>query len=693
MNPDRLCMGCMEASDGAPFCPHCGRSASAPAASPLHLDPRTVLQNQYVVGRVLGHGGFGVTYLGWDLNLARRLAIKEYLPHGIATRTFGTKSVTVFSGQNERDFEWGLEKFLEEARVLARFQNHPGIVSVLNFFRENGTAYLVMEYLSGSTLQEFLARKGGFISFDWAVRIMMPVMDALREVHKAGVLHRDVSPDNVYISDTGQVKVLDFGAARYALSQQSRNLSVILKEGYAPEEQYRTRGNQGPWTDVYAVAATLYRAVTGVVPQPALDRLENDEVVPPSALGFQVAPEREATLMKALAVRGANRYQSMEDFQAAISGPAQAAAAGVTVAPAPLPQTRAVDTAKTRIIPQPQPQPEPPPPAPVVTPPAPLPAPRPRPSLKWLAAIAAVVLVVAATGVYATLKSFRQKAPDQAAIVPPVPTPAPTVIPASAPTPAPTEAATVVPTQPPARKYRSPAANTQQNAWNPVPVREPQQAPFTIPQVAEIVYFRTDPPVIAPGQSTSLTWAVRNAVVVFITGLGRVPAQGSARVSPGGNMTYMLTASDSTGRRQTASAEVQIQRTPAVVNASPMYRAPQIAPAFSMYVEHDHGGGGAAAAVGGVLGRLSRGRFNNPDAGSCSGQLSIVNGMLVYNASEPDHSFQARLSTLYDVQENAVRLRGSPAFHVRLANGVNYNFIPRSGTAAAAVAAINAALR
>jgi serine/threonine protein kinase len=309
----------MEDRGTSAACPHCGWQETVTPESPHYLAPRTTLQEQYLLGRVLGHGGFAITYLAWDLNLARKLAVKEFLPSGIATRAAGSTSVVTYSGQAKTDFEYGLEKFLEEARVLARFQNHPGIISVLNFFRANGTAYLVMEYLEGTTLKDYLAANGDKIPFDTAVKLMMPVMDALREVHKTAILHRDISPDNIYVTTGGLIKVLDFGAARYALSDRSQNLSVILKTGYAPEEQFRSKGKQGPWTDVYAVGATIYRAITGNIPPPAPDRLDQDEIERPSLLGVSIDGRAENALLKALAVRAPDRYQSMEDFQEALA--------------------------------------------------------------------------------------------------------------------------------------------------------------------------------------------------------------------------------------------------------------------------------------------------------------------------------------------------------------------------------------
>ena len=266
-NYDHLCLGCMGDKGSESVCPHCGWVAGSPAEAPQHLPPGTILHEKYLLGRVLGHGGFGITYLAWDLNLDMKLAIKEYMPRDFATRAPEQTMVSVFTGGLNPHFEHGLKKFLDEAKTLAQFNNHPGIVAVRDFFKGNGTAYLVMYYLEGIDFKQYLESQGGRIPFQTALSIMMPVMDALREVHRSGTLHRDISPDNIYITAEGQVKVLDFGAARHAITEFSKSISVILKPGYAPEEQYRNKGKQGPWTDVYAAAATLYRAIVGVYHQ------------------------------------------------------------------------------------------------------------------------------------------------------------------------------------------------------------------------------------------------------------------------------------------------------------------------------------------------------------------------------------------------------------------------------------------
>ncbi|RLA86772.1 MAG: serine/threonine protein kinase, partial [Deltaproteobacteria bacterium] len=284
----------------------------------MYLPQGTELQSRYVIESLLGHGGFGITYSAFDRILKVRVAIKEYLPRQLATRAEGQTKVSVYSGDAIQHYQYGLRKFMEEAQAVARFSHHPNIVSARDYFEANGTAYMVMEYVEGVTLKEYLNKKGGRISFEEAQGIMMPVMDALREVHQVGLLHRDVSPDNVYITTSAQVKILDFGAARYQAGEQSKSLSVILKPGYAPEEQYRSSGKQGPWTDIYAVGATIYKALTGKTPPDALDRKEEDTLEPPSQLGVAIPLSAEEALLKALAVTASQRFQSMGEFQQAL---------------------------------------------------------------------------------------------------------------------------------------------------------------------------------------------------------------------------------------------------------------------------------------------------------------------------------------------------------------------------------------
>ncbi|HLX45184.1 MAG TPA: serine/threonine-protein kinase [Bryobacteraceae bacterium] len=443
MNVDKLCVSCMEDDSGSPICPKCGAQFSLSHTNLLLLPPRTLLHQQYVIGRALGHGGFGVTYLAWDTGLQIRLAIKEYMPSGVASRST-PNTVHAASDRMKDEYEWGLDRFLEEARVLKKFSNHPNIVAVDTIFRDNGTAYMVMEYLEGMTFEEFVAQRGGKVSFETSLRIMVPVIDTLAVVHGEGILHRDISPDNIHIAKTGKVKLMDFGAARNALSQKSRNLSVILKEGYAPEEQYRSSGIQGPWTDVYATGATLYHSITGKLPPPALDRAAEDNISTPSQLGVAIPSSSERALMKALAVRSLDRYQSMEDFKAGLTetvsaAPVPVALAPVSTQPPQLPTLTAVPPTQPPAMQPPAMQPPPmqppamqspamPPPVPtqqgpIVPPPVTAPPPAPQfqpplpfqqnvpaapasssPSRKWLIPVVAIGLIVLAAAAAVTLK-------------------------------------------------------------------------------------------------------------------------------------------------------------------------------------------------------------------------------------------------------------------------------------------------
>ena len=318
MNSENYCMGCMSERIEGAVCPKCGWNHGQGQESGLYLPVGSILHDRYLIGRVLGSGGFGITYLARDLLLNSKLCIKEFLPTDLATRAQGQSEVSIYTGEKQKHFQFGLEKFLEEARVLAKFEKHPGVVTVRDFFEGNNTAYLVMLYEEGTTFGEYLKANNGKIGYETALKIMMPVMDALREVHKAGLLHRDIAPDNIYITQGGQVKLLDFGAARYSMGEQNKSLSVILKHGYAPEEQYRSRGKQGAWTDIYAVAATFYRAITGIRPLASNDRMEEDTLALPSREGVTIPPRAEAALLKAMSVRAADRLQSMEEFQQAL---------------------------------------------------------------------------------------------------------------------------------------------------------------------------------------------------------------------------------------------------------------------------------------------------------------------------------------------------------------------------------------
>ena len=313
-----LCYNCFqerETPEGA--CPYCGFDlAENREKYPVALPAGTVLNGRYIVGRVLGQGGFGVTYLALDTQLNARVAIKEFLPGEIATR-IGT-TVSVMSGDKTTDFTYGAERFQEEARTLAKFIGHPNIAGVSSYFNENDTSYFVMDYIEGISFKSYIANQGGKVSVDEALNVMIPVLRALTAVHAEGFIHRDVTPDNIYISKDGNVKLLDFGSARYSIGDKSKSLDVVLKVGYAPKEQYIRRGRQGPYTDVYSCAACFYAALTGYLPPESLERMDHDELIPVSQAGIDIPEWLDRAILKGLAVQPEDRFQTAAEFLDAI---------------------------------------------------------------------------------------------------------------------------------------------------------------------------------------------------------------------------------------------------------------------------------------------------------------------------------------------------------------------------------------
>ena len=347
--------------------------------NPRALAVNTVLAGKYLVGPVLGEGGFGITYVGYDLNMEIRIAIKEYFPVELVTRDTtrrssggggsasngsvpgssvpgasvyggdipsaggvsssggGSDRVISLSGEKSKTYQQGLKKYVDEARNVSQFADIPGIVSVKDFFYENDTAYIVMEYIEGISLKEYLKQKGGKLSEEESLAILRPVLEALEKVHAAGIVHRDISPDNIMLTfaeegktGAGQsgvsavygnisaVKLIDFGAARMTSKNDQKSLTIILKHGYAPEEQYRSHGEQGPWTDEYALCAVLYRMLTGKVPEPAMDRLFSDGLKSPEELGVKVSPAVSEAIMRGLAVKKEERIQSVRELMDAL---------------------------------------------------------------------------------------------------------------------------------------------------------------------------------------------------------------------------------------------------------------------------------------------------------------------------------------------------------------------------------------
>lgn len=307
-----LCPGCFQPreKETVPTCAHCGYNPHAPRS--LSLLPVGAQLQQYVIGEKLGQGGFGITYRGFDLKLHMKVAIKEYYPSDFVGRSSDQKTLVLLSRETSELFNYGLKAFISEARTLAQLQ-HPNVVRVLNLFAMNGTAYLVMDYYEGETLHDYLARQPGR-KLPWrsALDLLLPVLDGLQAVHDQGFMHRDVKPRNLYRTRQGQTLLLDFGAARQVVSDHSRSLAIYTS-GYAAYEQH-VQGRQGPWTDVYSAAATLYFALTAQIPPPAVERKQGDALKPVRYFSPDLPPALDALLRYALAVEPARRLQSVAEF-------------------------------------------------------------------------------------------------------------------------------------------------------------------------------------------------------------------------------------------------------------------------------------------------------------------------------------------------------------------------------------------
>ena len=274
------------------------------------------LNGRYRVCRSLGQGGFGITYLAEDELLGQKIVIKEYFPAAFARRA-EDGSIRIMEETDRAAFTEGRNRFLREARILTSLLDVPGVVKAWNYFQENQTAYLVMEYVQGISLRSWLEQNGEVPSFDEALEMLRPVVLALANIHKKGLLHRDITPDNLMVGANGTVKLLDFGSARSYLREKDSEMTqtVLLKSGYAPPEQYDGKSVQGPWTDIYALSATLYEMITGCMPEDALQRQIRDELLEPSIYGAKITPEQEEHLLKrGLALDERERYTSVREF-------------------------------------------------------------------------------------------------------------------------------------------------------------------------------------------------------------------------------------------------------------------------------------------------------------------------------------------------------------------------------------------
>ncbi len=319
MNYDKLCIYCMkEKEEKESVCPHCGHTAADYRGNGYELPPFTVLNGRYLLGRMIGAGGFGITYIAMDLVLERRVAVKEFFMQDAMYRTQAA-AVTVSTINEAQDemYRTSKAKFEREAKILAHLNSMPGIVQVHDFFQENGTAYIAMEYLGGKTLGEYVKEKGGRLSVEETKQILFPIMDSLSKIHKEGIIHRDISPDNIKFSEDGILKLYDFGGAKLEKGGAASKV-VYMKPGYTPLEQYSANGNQGSWTDVYAMAATMYYCISGKRLPEAPDRSVRKNQALFGAGDVKVSKQVEKVLSKALEIYYEDRYQTMEEFSEAL---------------------------------------------------------------------------------------------------------------------------------------------------------------------------------------------------------------------------------------------------------------------------------------------------------------------------------------------------------------------------------------
>ena len=324
----RRCLNCFNLFDivysdkeESEVCPYCGYCEGTPPKELYHLYPGVGLyNNRYVIGTCIGFGGFGITYKAWDNVLETVVAVKEYYPTGLVQRVPGKPQVIIYTGESKEEYMQGLERFLDEAKNMAKFVGNPNIVHVDAFFEENNTAYLVMEYLPGMTLKSYLKSKGGRIGCEEVIPIADAVITALKEIHAGGIIHRDISPDNIMLCNDGRIKLLDFGAARFSDADQERTRSIILKPGFAPPEQYQAKSKQGPWTDIYALCATVYRAITGVLPDESVNRVIEDTVQSPIQIYSDIPERISNTVMKGMSIYPEIRFSNVDELKKALDG-------------------------------------------------------------------------------------------------------------------------------------------------------------------------------------------------------------------------------------------------------------------------------------------------------------------------------------------------------------------------------------
>ncbi len=321
----KICYSCFkEFVGGYHVCPHCGHEEIIAPKEPIYLYPGTVLRNkkgrQYIIGEAIGAGGFGTVYKAFDTTLETVIAVKEFFISRLMTRTPGQEEVLVYRKASE-EYNYRKNRFLAEARAMASCSGSQNIPAVFDYFEENNTAYIVMEYLDGIALNNYLKKKGKIGNPAAAVKIASDIGFALETLHSKKIIHRDVAPDNIYIcrGKPNVIKLLDLGAAKLQ-DETDEVIDIVLKPGYSPPEQYEENGKIGPWSDVYALGATLYMMLTGIKPEESTNRKIEDRLLPPNAIDTTISENLSNAVMKAMAVDRHMRFKTIGEFIRAING-------------------------------------------------------------------------------------------------------------------------------------------------------------------------------------------------------------------------------------------------------------------------------------------------------------------------------------------------------------------------------------
>ncbi len=315
---DQLCFNCFNHRGDYQVCPHCGHIDGTPNQPAYLLQPKTMLWGRYLIGSCLGIGGFGITYKAFDIRLNTIIAIKEFFPTDLASRIAGETKVRLFSGEKIDEFMLQKGRFLDEGKSLARFTGEEHIVNVFDTFEDNNTAYIVMEFLDGLNLKDYLQSQGGSLAPDEALSLLNGILKGIEAIHAKGIIHRDISPDNLYILQNGQIKILDFGAARFAAKEEWTQ-NIVIKKGYAPPEQYRQNMRQTELIDLYAAGATYYKMLTGLTPDESIDRAEKDMLKRPSAHNNQLDNNTDKFVMKAMALKTDLRFKNATEMRQALT--------------------------------------------------------------------------------------------------------------------------------------------------------------------------------------------------------------------------------------------------------------------------------------------------------------------------------------------------------------------------------------